>query len=694
MDSFDNNVRSEGHVKDYLAIVWRRKWLCLFVFLALSAAGLFVVAKLVKPWYQAQSRIAIERFNAPVSGKAELTGEAFYQTQYEIMGSSEVAALAAYNLGRSPSPESAIADGQADIIRRAVSISPQRNSRIVRVSSRQRDPEAAAAVVNEIVRAYSELAKKRERELSDARQKEMQDQISILQLKIENKKKVIDEFTKDKKLHEQRQQKILITTKLTALSQAQVVRQVARKQAEENYNRMLEKFNAGEDLVENPPSPAADRILASIRSYQNQMNLMKVGKNPRALENDPEYNRLKELVAQYQRDYDKEIEKAHREANAQALARAKFAYEQAKQVEQTIRMQMAELQKKVDGLVDGLTALSKYEELKKDLANLQVMHDELQKSLLQATISDNFPILDIRVLDVAKAPTEPAWPNKKQLVVVVLALALLLSVGLAFFLDYMDRSVQRPEDVEQELRLPFMGFVPSMHTGSNRSHRREKVIITDPSSGPAESYRKIRARLQVYRKESHAKTFTITSTTAGEGKTTLASNLALAFALSGTSVLLVDADMRHPKVHEVCDVDRTPGLGEYLAGKILWQSIVRPGGTPGLFVIPAGAGGTHSAEFLESPRMGELLKEAAAKFNVILIDSPPVLGVADSTTLCHLSDATIFTIQAAQNSKWLIRRARMELAAADANVIGAVLNRVRSQRGDYYYYHRYYPKKA
>ena len=95
MDSFDDNVRATGHVKDYLTIVWRRKWLCLFVFVALSAVGLFVVAKVVKPWYQAQSRIAIERFNAPVSGKAAFTGEAFYQTQYEIIGSSEVAALAA-----------------------------------------------------------------------------------------------------------------------------------------------------------------------------------------------------------------------------------------------------------------------------------------------------------------------------------------------------------------------------------------------------------------------------------------------------------------------------------------------------------------------------------------------------------------------------------------------------------------------
>jgi len=693
MEAVDDSAQAR-HVRDYLTIVWRRKFICIFVFILVSSVGLFVVLKMLKPWYQARARISIERLRAPLGEQGGYAGEAFYQTQYEIIGSSNVAALAAYKLGRSESPEQAKADGQAEIIRRAISIHPEANNRVVRIQTRQRDPEAAAALVNKVVEAYIEFARSNEEAVAKRRQKEMQDQINILELDIASLRKTIDEFTRDKKLQEQREQELMLTKRINALVEAQIPAKVAAEAAEKEYNSLKEKYDSGEDLVTNVKSAEADRINAQIREIEMQMHLMGVGKTEQALETDARYLRHKELKEQYTREYSDAMEEARREANLRELERARTAMERNRKIEQTYQRQLAEVRTKVAQLVKGLTALARYEELQKELENHIRMRDGLKQELLTARLSDDMAVLNITVLDEARPPTEPAWPNKVQLSVVVLVLALMSSVGMAFFLDYMDRSVHRPEDVEQELRMPFMGFIPGTQSAGNNSFRQEKVLLTDPTSGPAESYRKIRAKLNIYRGESHARTFAVTSTTAGEGKTSLTTNLALSFAQSNLSVLLVDADMRHPKVHEIFEIERIPGLGDYLDGECTWESVVRSSGVAGLSIIPAGTGGSRSAELLESPRLRELLEESSAKFDILVVDTPPVLGVADAAILCNATDGTIFVIQAARNSKWLIRRAGMELKAADARVVGAVLNRVRSQRGDYYYYHQYYPKKT
>jgi capsular exopolysaccharide synthesis family protein len=355
---------------------------------------------------------------------------------------------------------------------------------------------------------------------------------------------------------------------------------------------------------------------------------------------------------------------------------------------------MAEMRTRLETLAAGLTALARFNELKKDLENTQRWHENLQQTLMQARINESFPVLDIRMLDRAMPPKTPAWPNKTQLAMVAVVMSLLVSIGLAFLLDYMDRTVRKPEDVEQELRMPLLGFVPSMGAHHGNGTARGMVVSTDPSSGPSESYRKIRARLFVYKTESHARVYGVTSTTAGEGKSTLASNLAIAFAQAGSRVLLVDGDMRHPMVHKTFNIEREPGLAEYLDGKCSWVSGTRESGTAGLSILPCGAGGHRSAELLESPRMKAFLEEAREQYDIVIFDSPPVLGIADSTVLCHVVDATLFVIQASRNPKWLVKRARMELEAGGAHIAGVILNRVRTRRGEYYYYHRYYPTKA
>jgi len=694
MDATGLQEHTAAHVRDYLAVLWRRKWLSLLVFVVVATSGLFVVFKTLKPAYVARARIALDRYGRLLPEEQAFGGEAYYQTQYQVIGSARIAAAAAVKLGNSPSVEMALEDNSAERIASAVDISPDRESHAVRISSRQGDPELAARIVNAVVDAFVDITRQDEVERANKRQNDLQAQIVALEVQLETKKKAIDEFAKDKNLQDQQQEQALITTQLSALSEAQMRAKVAREQAEQSLAEAQAKYDHGEDITDIPPGAAATQIKTSIREAEMRKRMMEVNKTARGLSNDPEYIQVTALINDLQKDYDKTVADDHKQRNAQLLKAAKESAEEAKKVEETIDNRMAQIRSRLATLVEGLTALSRYEELKKELENFQAMHDNLQHTLLQAKVNDETPVLEVKILDRAKPPSTPAWPNKTQMAVVVVAMGLIIALSFAFFLEYMDRSVRRPEDVEQELRLPLMGFVPSMHTGSSENGHQAKIVATDPASGPAESYRKIRAKLFVYNKESHCKVFSVTSATAGEGKTTLTSNLAIAFAQAGGNILLIDADMRHPTQQKVHNIEWAPGLGDYLAGMCGWESVVRRSAIPGLSIMPCGSGGSKSAELLEGARLRQLLEEAKESYDIVLLDTPPVLGLADTTVLCNLSDATIFVVQAARNSKWLVKRARMELDAAGARIVGAVLNRVRSQRGDYYYYHRYYPKKT
>jgi capsular exopolysaccharide synthesis family protein len=693
MDQTRDDAQATAHVMDHLIVLWYRKWLILLTFVVLASAGLFGVFRLITPQYQAVARIAVERLRGPVADQTGIAGEAFYQTQYQIMGSSEVAAAAAVKLGRSPSSEIAREDGSADLVRSAVVVAPERDNRVVRISSKQSDAKLAAQLVNAVVDAFTEVTRQREIERAGRFQNDLQGQIVQLEMQIDAKKKALDEFAKDKNLQQQQQEQVLVATRLSALSEAQVRAKVAREQAEKMYNDLTAKAAAGENVALTVTSNYADQLKIRIKELQQQKRLMELGKTAKGLANDPAYVQAGALIDDMQRDYDETMKTAQEAANKETLDRAKLASEQAGEVEETLGQQMADMRTKLETIASGLTILGRYNELRKELENIQKWHDNLQQSLMEAKISDNFPVLDIQILDRAKAPSEPAWPNKAQLAVVSVVMSFIVAVGLAFFMDYMDRTVRKPEDVEQELRMTLFGFIPSMDS-SVAGGERGKIVMIDPASGAAESYRKIRAKLYVYKKESHAKVLSITSTTAGEGKTTLASNLAIAFAQAGAKVLLVDADMRHPALQKTFGIDKEPGLAEFLDGKYSWQDAVRESAVEGLSLLPCGSGGNRSAELLESPRLRDFLEAARDKYDVVILDTPPVLGVADSTVLSNLSDATLFVIQASRNPKWLVKRARMELEAAGARIAGAILNRVRTRRGEYYYYHRYYPTKG
>ena len=276
---------------------------------------------------------------------------------------------------------------------------------------------------------------------------------------------------------------------------------------------------------------------------------------------------------------------------------------------------------------------------------------------------------DLTVLTPAIVPATPARPQPVRNGVLGLALGLLLGVGSAFLREALDRSFKHAEQLEEDLGLPVLGVVPQELTGV------PLPTLTKPTSNRAEAYRTIRTNVQFAGPPHSLKTILITSATAGEGKTSIATNLAVAFAATGQSVVLVDADLRRHRVGEAFGLPNDgPGLAGVLSGWAPLDDALRSIGPDRLAVLPAGATPDNPSELLGSPRMAELLKELGQLFEVVLVDSPPVLPVTDPLVLAVSATGVVVAVRLGATNREQVRRTIGSLQKLGVPLLGVVAN--------------------
>ncbi len=268
-------------------------------------------------------------------------------------------------------------------------------------------------------------------------------------------------------------------------------------------------------------------------------------------------------------------------------------------------------------------------------------------------------------------------------------------VGFAFFFDYLDNSIKTPRDVEERLGLPVFGHIPlvqaeeSKQSLSGRSSNSGLITLDSTKSIVAESFRSLRTNLQFAVPEKRGRVFHFTSTMQGEGKTTITANLGVTLALMGSRTLIVDLDLRKPRIHHIFDINREPGITHLLAGKSDFKEIIRPTATEHLYVIPAGIIPPNPSELLSQQNLSEFLDKTRKEFDYILIDSPPVLPVTDSLLLGRLADTSFIVIKLGETSFPAVEQAIKQLRGVNVNVAGAIINKIKPSAG-YGYYHNYY----
>jgi capsular exopolysaccharide synthesis family protein len=361
---------------------------------------------------------------------------------------------------------------------------------------------------------------------------------------------------------------------------------------------------------------------------------------------------------------------------------------------------------------------------------LSAQSDQLRQDYQRARMAEEVEAGDIDVVDMAPVPFSPLWAAATLKLAIGVFLGLVLGVGLAFMMEALNTSIRRPEDIEAALHLPGLAVIPRLTPTTSRRRlggllKGEKGTAsraaaigtaTQPFSIGTEAFRMLRTSLFWSDGSEHLRTLVVTSAAPGDGKTLTAANLATSFAHDGLSVLLVDCDVRRPQLHKLFRAPRSPGLLDLLAPAKEAGSEVRslsladagdgsgdPVGhvvrsTPfrGLSLLTCGTLPTNASNLLSGVRMRSLLKVLTERFDLVVLDTPPVLATADAGILGSLADGVLLVVRAGQTDKAAAQRATSQLAGSGARVMGVVLNDPKgevSQFGDYYYPYEYVAEK-
>ena len=307
---------------------------------------------------------------------------------------------------------------------------------------------------------------------------------------------------------------------------------------------------------------------------------------------------------------------------------------------------------------------------------------ELNEKIAMANVEGGFSEESIVVHGSAEPPTHPAKPNVNLQLAIGAILGIVFGIGLAFFLEYLDTSVKTLEDVERYLKVPVLAVIPQ---GVGVLHKQNGM------SPDAEAYRILRTNIEFNRSSADANAITVVSGGAGEGKSTTLVNLAYICAQGGYNTLMIDGDLRRPKLHTFFDINNSVGLTNYLTTDLELEDVILQTPVDNLYFMPSGILPADAAGILNSRRMSELIGDVKSRFDLVLVDSPPILGVSDASVLASEVDLTMIVIQHRKLPRSMLVRVKEAVENVGGNLLGVVLNNV-DVRSDsqYQYYTSYY----
>jgi capsular exopolysaccharide synthesis family protein len=331
-----------------------------------------------------------------------------------------------------------------------------------------------------------------------------------------------------------------------------------------------------------------------------------------------------------------------------------------------------------------------YNILKREVETAQALYESLLNRLRETESIEGLKVTNIKVIDEARLPKSPIRPRKKLNVFIALFFGLFTGTGIAFLLESIDQSIKTPEDAQKTLNLPSLGIISQVSL-KDKKIPPELISVKSSLSPITEAYRCLRTNILFSNPDTRKKTIVVTSACPSEGKTTIATNLAIVFAQLGEKTILVDADFRHPKLHEIFKVPRIEGITEMLVdNRDDYTSNVHPTEVPNLDILVCGAIPPNPSELLGSKRMEKFIDGLCNIYDKVIFDTPPVLAVTDSVILSSKVDATILVIKADYTHKKSILRTKELISSVESKILGVVLNMVRVEKGGGYYYYHYY----
>ena len=575
-----------------------------------------------------------------------------------------------------------------------------KETRLIDIDFTHTDPQVAAKVVNAIAETYvyTNLEKKSESNMTTG--DFLTKRIAELQQQIRTDEERLVNYAKNNQIISLDANQNTVVERLAGLNRQLLEAENDRKSAEAAYNAAKTPGAAGA-LVDADEKRVADleTKVADLRQKRAQLLVD-------ATEEAPEVKEVQEQIA----EIEKQITELRSSKSSTLITNLETRYRQTVAREDSLRKSFE--QQRAETLTQNEAAIN-YRIIQQEIdTNKTLLNNLLQRSKENDVVMASKPN-NISIVDYAISPDGPIGPNRLRAVVIAFFLSLGLGIGLALFLEYLDDTVRSTDEVERLLHLPALAVIPSIGAttrrralaapgalqkrNGNSNGNPELLMNVDGRSPLAEAYRHLRTSVLLSTAGRAPKSLLVTSSLPGEGKTTTAVNTAISLAQTGASVVILDADMRRPRLRSIFDLpDRATGLSSILSSEVsdaeMLAIVVRDERT-GLNVLTAGPIPPNPAELLGSDQMRRLVTMLQSQFTHVVIDSPPISSFTDGVLISSLVDGVLLVVHGGKSSRQVVKRSRQLLQDVGAKIFGVVLNNVNLQSHDYYYYQRYYGQK-
>jgi capsular exopolysaccharide synthesis family protein len=427
-----------------------------------------------------------------------------------------------------------------------------------------------------------------------------------------------------------------------------------------------------EDLVQVLPRALPDNLLSSLLEQLNLAEQILIAKKKDFGPENPEVIKSTDSVAQLRTNIQKQVTGIMTALEDKVAASKKYLENLETEVQQATTNDIAKAAQSRP-YFDAKRALDELTRFRQ-LLNMKIASEKIDVDLPKTAM--------VEIIDQARPGLRPVRPNKPLNIALGIIIGLVVGVGLAFFIEYLDTSVKTIDDVERSLQTAVLGVIP----------QNVSLLLNDGAESPhAEAYRVLRTNLLFSRKDDKLNTVAVVSAGAGEGKSTTVFNLASVFAQSGQRVLMVDSDLRRPTLHKMLRVTNSVGLTNYLLKQNTLEEVIQTTKTPNLDFLASGKLPSSSLGILSSSQMKALISELKQRYDFVFFDSPPIMGVSDASILASEVDMTLQIIQYRRYPQPMNIRAKQLIEKVGGNLVGIVLNNINmSQDESYYYYSGYY----
>ena len=713
----------DAHVLDYVKVIYKRRWMAMAIFLVI-VGSVTVYSFTATPIFAARTRLLIEAENQNVvSFKAVLDGDQtradYYQTQYNILQSRALArrtldelklwdtapfggkaderlslkktilgapAKLASSIGRlfasgdtSPVSDRNVPDADEtsaqsraiDAFALNLTVAPIRNSRLVDLKYQLPDARLATNIVNALAKNYIQQSLEFKFMASKEASDWLGERLGEQRKQLEGSEAKLQQYREQNDAISLKDRENIVVQKLSDLNGAVTEAKTERFQKEALY-RQLESLRGNPAMLDIVPGHPHQQLHPAAEDGAGAAPEPVRADGGQAWRAPPRHGQ----TAVGGPDDAGEARRRNREGGAGRQNEYLAALAKENSLAGALNAQ------KGDALAMNRKAID-YSVLDREVQSGRQLYDSLLQRAKETGVSTELKTSNIRIVDRAEIPLGPVSPQNGLNLLLALFGGTLAACGLAFFFEYLDSRIKTPDEIRAHLGLPHLGLLPAL--GAKALTTGYPLVSKGVPGNFAEAFRAVRTNVLFSSAQEGSRTVVVTSTGPGEGKSMVASNLAVSLAQAGERTLLVDADMRKPKTHEIFEMAQEPGLSNLLVGNAKASEAVRKSGVAGLWVIPSGRMPPNPAELLGSPRFRNFLASLKDHFDWVIIDSPPVMAVTDAALVAHSATGVVFVVGSEMTSRHAARTAVNQLRQVQAKFVGAVLNRVDLERNSYYY---------